>query len=55
MFFTNRNGLLFVEGVAPGIYKLKIEEFEDIEIDLQAKKGFIDVGSLKLKNPQEAL
>lgn len=54
-FFTNRNGLLFVEGVAPGIYKLKIEEFEDIEIDLQAKKGFIDVGSLKLKNPQEAL
>ncbi len=54
-FFTNRNGMLFVEGVAPGIYKIKIEEFEDVEIDLQAKKGFIDVGSLKLKNPQEAL
>ncbi len=54
-FFTNKNGQVLIEGVAPKKYKIQIEEFGEHEIDLTGKKGFVDFGNMAILNKRESL
>lgn len=51
IFFTNRNGEFFVEGIEQGQYKLRLEGRED-EATFNISKddrGMVDLGELQIK------
>lgn len=54
-FFSNKNGQILIEGVAPKKYRIQIEDFNEQEIDLFGLKGFVNFGSVKMLSKKEAL
>jgi len=50
-FFTNREGEFFIEGIDPGLYQLKLNDYDEtIDLDINEKDyGLKDLGSLILK------
>ncbi len=54
-FFTNKGGVFLIEGLAPKKYNVKIESFNDLEIDLVGKQGYVDAGELTILGPKDTL